>query len=347
MLSIKEHLVNGYETVIEAEDRETNLHCFIAIHNTHRGPALGGVRIYPYKGEKEALEDVLRLSRAMTAKSSLAELSLGGGKSVIIADPKKDKTPAMLRSFGEVINSLKGSYIVAEDVGSSAEDMLIIREKTPYVVALPTERSSGDPSPFTAFGVLKGMEAAAKKLFGSASLLTRAVAIQGLGHVGHCLAEQLFWAGAKVYIADIDEEKARHFAKKWGAIAVSPSEIHRVPCDIFSPCALGGVLNPQSIKELNCLAVVGSANNQLLSDDDDKLLFERKILYAPDFIINAGGLINVSEELSPMGYNPANAISKIRKIFDTATVVFYRSEKEKRGTGSIALELAMENLKKR
>lgn len=347
MLSIKKHAVNGYETVIEAENSETNLHCFIAIHNTERGPALGGVRIYPYKGEKEALEDVLRLSRAMTAKSSLAGLNLGGGKSVIIADPKRDKTPAMLRSFGEVIDSLKGTYIVAEDVGSSAEDMLVIREKTPYVVALPTERSSGDPSPFTAFGVLRGMEAAVKKMFGSPSLLGRSVAIQGLGHVGHCLAEQLFWLGAKVFIADIDDDKARLTAKKWGAKAVSPREIHRLPCDIFAPCALGGILNPGSIQELKCLAIVGSANNQLQNDDDDKLLFDRKILYAPDFIINAGGLINVSEELSPEGYSPLNAIAKIRKIYDTATTVFYRSEKERRGTGSIALELAMENLRKR
>lgn len=333
--------------MIEAENKETKLHCFIAIHNTQRGPALGGVRIYPYKNEKDALKDVLRLARAMTAKSSLAGLSLGGGKSVIIADPKQDKTPEMLKSFGEVVDTLKGAYIVAEDVGSSAEDMLIIKEKTPYVVALPTERSSGDPSPFTAFGVLKGMEAAVKKLYGSSSLLGRSVAIQGLGHVGTCLGEQLFWMGAHLIVADIDEEKTRHFAKKWGGRAAAPADIHKTPCDIFSPCALGGILNPRSIHELNCRAVVGSANNQLESDPDDDLLFKKGVLYAPDFIINAGGLINVSEEFNPAGYSPLSSISKIREIFDTATTVFYRSEKEKRGTGAIALELAMENLKHR
>lgn len=344
MLAIQKIDVPGYELVIEGIDPEVNLHCFIAVQSTKLGPALGGVRIFPYTSRDAALEDALRLAKAMTVKSALAELELGGGKSVIIADSKKEKTKEMLLKFAEVVETLKGIYIVAEDVGSSVDDMLIIREKTSYVSAMPTKESSGDPSPFTAFGVLKGIQSAEKILYGSNILEGKSVAIQGLGHVGSHLAELLFFAGAKLFVADIDQEKAREIARKYGGTTVRPEEIHKVPCDVFSPCALGGILSEKAILELRCKAVAGSANNQLESDELDILLFKRKILYAPDFAINAGGLINVSLEFSKEGYNPKKSLQKVNKIFHTLSLIFYRSESEARGTNSIALDLANENL---
>lgn len=342
MLEIKKIPVSDYETVIEGIDLESNLHCFIAIHSTKRGPALGGVRIFPYANDKEALDDVLRLAKAMTVKAAIANMKLGGGKSVIIADPKRDKTREMLLKFAEVVESLKGKYIVAEDVGSTVKDMLVFHEKTSHVVALPTDYSSGDPGPFTAFGILRGIQAVLMRLFGSVSVEGKTIAIQGIGSVGSHLAEQLFWQGAHLVLADVDSKKANDFAKKYGARVVLPDRIHKVECDIYSPCALGSIVNKKTIKEMSCRAIAGSANNQLENEEDDALLFQRNILYAPDFVINAGGLINVSTELE--GYNPQTSLKKINHIFDRVSLILLRSEKEGRGTESIALELAKENL---
>ena len=342
MLQIKKISIPGYEHVIEGIDQEANLHCFIAIHSTELGPALGGVRIFPYTNDKEALADVLRLAKAMTVKSALADLPLGGGKSVIIADPKREKNRVLLSKFAEVVESLKGDYIVAEDVGSTVADMLILREKTSHVVALPTEYSSGDPSPFTAFGIIKGIESVLKHLFGNSTFEGITVAIQGIGNVGKELAEQLFWKGAHLILADIDREKAVSIAKKYGGEVVSPDIIHTVKCDIFSPCAMGGIVNSRTIREMSCKAIAGSANNQLECVEDDRLLFDKKILYAPDFVINAGGLINVSTEFD--GYDPRQSLKKINNIFNVLSLILLRSKKEGRGTESIALELAKENL---
>lgn len=344
MLTIKKLKVPGFEAVIEGRDPSTHMHCFIAVHSTKLGPALGGVRIYPYASEAAALEDALNLAKAMTVKSALADVPLGGGKSVMIADSKTQKTSAMLLSFAEVVESLRGDYIVAEDVGSSVEDMLIIREKTTHVAAMPTKRSSGDPSPFTAFGVLRGIESVLKKLTGSPSLENKTIAIQGLGHVGSHLADLLFLAGAKLLVADIDQERAKDIARKYGGKVVSPEEIYRIHSDVFSPCAMGGVLNEKTIKELSCKAIAGSANNQLESEALDELIRKRHILYAPDFAINAGGLINASLEFGKEGYDPRVSRNKVNKIFDILSLIFHRAEIEGKGTNAIALALANEKL---
>lgn len=340
MLDVKELSFPGYEKVIEAKDSESGLHAYIAVHNTLLGPAMGGTRLYPYKKPEDALFDVLRLAKGMTYKSAVVENGLGGGKSVIIADPKTEKTERLLLSFGEAVNLFKGKYIVAEDVGTSTEDMTIIRRKTPYVAALPTEKSSGDPSRFTAWGVYRGIQAVAMKLWNSPSLWNKRIAIQGIGHVGSRLANHLFWEGANLILCDFDQEILHDVALKDGAEEVSPNIILEVECDIFAPCALGGILNADSIPRLKCKAVAGAANNQLLVEADGKKLFERGILYAPDYIINSGGIINASAEFEPGGYNPKHSRNKVNKIYDTLMEVFERSEGEGRETNLIADELA-------
>lgn len=340
MLEVRELSFPGYERVIEAKDPESGLHAFIAVHNTLLGPALGGTRVYPYKKPEDALEDVLRLAKGMTYKSAVVENGLGGGKSVIIADPKTEKTERLLLSFGEAVNLLKGQYIVAEDVGTSTEDMSVIRKKTPYVAALATEKSSGDPSRFTAWGVYRGIQAVAMKLWNSPSLWGKRIAIQGIGHVGSRLANHLFWEGADLVLCDFDHAIAHDVALKDGAEEVPPHAILEVECDILAPCALGGILNRDTIPKLRCRAVAGAANNQLLTGEDGKRLFDRGILYAPDYIINSGGIINASAEFEPGGYNPKKSRDKVNKIYDTLMEVFERSSKEGRPTNLIADELA-------
>lgn len=235
MLSIKEIPVKGYKKVIEAADPGVGLHCFIAIHNTNLGPALGGVRIHTYNNQQEALEDVLRLSKAMTYKSAIVENGLGGGKSVIMANPKTDKTEALLLSFAEVLNSLGGMYIAAEDVGTTTDDMLILKKRTPYVCALPTEKSSGDPSRFTAWGTFRGMQAVSEKLWRTNSLRKKSIAIQGLGSVGGKLANILFWEGVELILCDADPKHANHMAFLYGGKVVDPKDFFSVKCDILAP----------------------------------------------------------------------------------------------------------------
>lgn len=344
MLKIKEIDVPGYERVIEAIDPKHKLHCFIAIHNTTLGPALGGIRIYPYHDPKDALKDVLRLAEGMTKKSALAQLGLGGGKSVIIADPQKEKTHELLHAFGRLLDRLQGMYIGAEDVGSSMEDMAVIRTKTPYIAALPSESSSGDPSRFTAWGVFRGIEAIATKLWGSTSLEGKTIAVQGLGNVGLKLVEYLFWSGANLIVTDIDKARLERVKFLYGAESIPPENFHRVECDILSPCALGGTLNKETISELHCKGIGGAANNQLLSQEDGEILFRKGILYAPDFIINSGGIINAAMEFEVGGYNSKTSRNKVNLIYDTLLQVFNRSQKEGKSTNQVAEELAAFNL---
>lgn len=304
------------------------------------GPALGGTRIFPYGKFDDALNDVLRLSKGMTYKAALANVGLGGGKSVIIADPKKGKSNPLLKAFGKAVEKLAGEYICAEDVGCTTDDVQIIREETQYVTGLQHKGSSGNPAPYTAWGTFRGIQATLNQLFGSDSIENRVIAIQGLGSVGTILLEQLYWAGAKLKISDIDPVKAEAFGKKFGAEVIAPDQILFEECDILAPCALGGVINKDSISKLRCKAIAGCANNQLLEDEDGVRLTERGILYAPDFVINAGGLINVEVELSERGYDPATAQKNVHQIYDRILDIYQIAEKNGCTTNAAALQLA-------
>lgn len=329
--------VKGYEQVIKVTDPKANLNAIIAIHDTTLGPALGGVRILPYASSDDALKDVLRLAKGMTYKSAMAEVGFGGGKSVIIAS---QKTPEMFYSMGRAIDQLGGQYIAAEDVGCTSEDCNLIRRTTQYVVGLPQKKSSGNPSPFTAWGVFRGIQSAAKKLFGSDSLEGRTVAIQGLGSVGSQLAEFLFWAGAELIIADIDPKRVERLSAKLSAKSVHPDQILFSECDILAPCALGGILNDQTIPELKCRAIAGCANNQLLKDSHADDLKNRGILYAPDFVINAGGLINVAAELEETGYCSLFPRAKTHRIYDCLCAIYDIAEKNHQSTHEAAIALS-------
>lgn len=332
--------VEGYEQVIKVTDPSAQLTGIIAIHNTQLGPALGGIRIQPYPTFEAALEDALRLSKGMTYKSAVAQVGFGGGKSVIIADPKKQKTPELLKAFAEAVEELAGLYICAEDMGCTTEDVKFIRKTTKYVVGLPHEKSSGDPGPYTAWGTFRGIQSVAKKLYDTDSLEGRTVAVQGLGNVGGYLLDYLFWAGANLIIADMDQAKAEKYAAKYNAKIVSPSEILSVECDILAPCAAGGIINEKTIPELRCKAIAGSANNQLLRDTDADTLKAKGILYAPDFVINAGGLLNVAAELEAEGYIPTNSRYKVHHIYDTLLAIYEIADKNRESTHVAALSLA-------
>jgi leucine dehydrogenase len=344
MLEIKEIPVKGYKKVIEAIDTEHELHCFIAIHNIELGPALGGTRIYPYQSREKALNDVLRLSQAMTYKSSLAKSGTGGGKSVIMGDPAKLKTKKFLHAFGKVVDSLQGDYIAAEDVGTTAQDMLIIHETTPFVSALPTETSSGDPSRFTAWGVYRSMQAAANKLWGKPSLKGKTILIQGLGNVGSKLANILFWDEANLIFEDVDMKKVKKEAILYGAKYTENVNFQDIECDIFAPCALGGVIDAKIVTSLKCKAIVGAANNQLLNEEAAIELKKLGILYAPDFVVNAGGLLNAVAEFDPLGYDAKAVRAKVNHIYDTLTAIFADAEKKQKSTLEIANEIAEYNL---
>ena len=332
--------IKGYEQVLKVTDKKVGLRGFIAIHDTTLGPALGGTRIFPYANPEDALEDVLRLSKGMTFKSAVAGVGFGGGKSVIIADPKKQKTPELLAAFGAIVDRLGGAYICAEDVGCTTDDVNIIRRSTKYVTGLSHAKSSGDPGPFTAWGTFRGIQSAVKRLFGSDSLEGRTVAVQGLGNVGSHLIEHLFWAGARLILSDADPVKLQIFSRKFGAKSVSIDQILNTECDILSPCAMGGILNDQSIPQLRCRAIVGSANNQLLRDSHADAIRKRGILYAPDFVVNAGGLLNVASELEESGYHPAGPRYKIHRIYDTLLAIYEISEKNGESTHDAAIALA-------
>lgn len=346
-LQVERLPIRGYEQVVKVSHQKAGLTAIIAIHDTTLGPALGGIRIQPYETFEAALEDALRLAKGMTYKSAISDVGFGGGKSVIIADPKKDKTPELLMAFGSAVESLGGQYICAEDVGCTTEDVKIVRKATKYVVGLPHEKSSGDPGPFTAWGTFRGIQASVKKIYGSDSLEGKVVAVQGLGNVGAVLCEYLFWAGADLILSDIDENKAKKLAAKYGARTVSVDQILKVDCDVLAPCALGAVINDQTIPYFRCRAIAGSANNQLHRDHHANMLDEKGILYAPDFVINAGGLLNVSAELEETGYLPTWPREKAHRIYDTLLAIYEIAEKNRESTHNAALALADYRIKYR
>jgi leucine dehydrogenase len=337
--------VDGYEFVVKVTNKKTNLKAIIAIHSTALGPTLGGIRIQPYASFEAALDDVLRLSKGMTYKSAIADVGLGGGKSVIIADPKTDKTEMLLHSFGEAVSYLKGMYICAEDVGSTLEDVKIIRKKTQYVTGLPHKKSSGDPGRYTAWGTYRGIQAVLKKTTGFDSVEGKTIAVQGLGNVGGYLAEYLFWGGANLIVSDLDEKKLQECAHKYRAKVVKPDQILTVECDVFAPCAMGGILNEKTIPQLRCKAVAGSANNQLLQDEHANLMMIRDILYAPDYVVNAGGLLNVASEIEEEGYNPKIPRDKAHQIYDALLGIFAIAEKNHISTHAAANSLAEYRIK--
>jgi leucine dehydrogenase len=343
---IGEMLRRGHEGVWFASDPHTGLRAIVAVHSTVLGPALGGTRIRPYHSETEALVDVLRLSEAMTYKAAAAGLPLGGGKAVIIADPAVDKTPELLTAYGRAVDRLGGCYLTAEDVGTTVADLEIVARATSHVTGLPVEMGgSGDPSPATAHGVLAAMRAVAEFSWGSSDLAGRAVAIQGVGKVGSFLARLLVDQGCEVMVADIDESAVAEVVRATGARAIAVDAILAEPCDIFAPCALGAVLNESSIPALNCRAVVGSANNQLLDATDADRLAAAGVVYVPDFVANAGGIININEEFHPAGYSLERALASVLRIHDTTLEVLERSARCGGGTLIAARALAERRLR--
>lgn len=314
--------LNNHEQVVFCNDNETGLKAIIAIHNTVLGPSLGGTRMWPYKNEMEALTDVLRLSRGMTYKSAVAGLNLGGGKAVIIGDSKTQKNEMLMRRFGKFINNLSGKYITAEDVGVNTKDMEYIKMETNFVSGLPESMGgSGDPSPVTAYGVYLSMKASAKEKWGNDSLSGKKVVVQGIGHVGENLVKHLIKEGAKVYINDINEERLKVVSKETGAEVVAADKLYDLEMDIYAPCALGATVNSDTLSRLKCSIICGAANNQLADENiHGKAVIEKGILYAPDFVVNAGGIINVFYELQ--GYNREKALAHAEKIYDTTLNIF-------------------------
>lgn len=333
--------VHDHEEVLFCHDRSTGLKAIIALHDTTLGPALGGTRMWPYATEAEALHDVMRLSRGMTYKSALAGLDLGGGKAVIIGDARTQKTEAMFRRFGRFVHSLNGRYITAEDMGMTTTEMVNIRKETPYVAGLPEEMGgSGDPSPVTAYGVFCGMKAAAKTAYGSDSLSGRKVVVQGAGNVGRHLVGHLLKEGATVYLTDIHEDKLAAIKAEHPAVnIVKPDAVYTLEMDIYSPCAMGGTVNDDTLSRLKCSVIAGAANNQLADEKKHgKDVMDKGILYAPDFLINAGGIINCAWERK--GYNRKAAWNQAENIYNTALAIFKRSQDERMPTYLAANEAA-------
>ncbi len=315
-----------HEQIVVCSEPDLGLKAIIAIHDTTLGPALGGVRMWPYNNEQEAIRDVLRLSRGMTYKAAISGLNLGGGKAVIIGDPRKEKNEALFRAFGRYVDSLGGRYITAEDVGIDVQNMEWVRMETKYVSGLPKAiGGSGDPSPVTAYGVYQGMKACAQKAYGSDSLEGKRIAVQGAGHVASHLCHFLNEEDAELFVCDIYEDKVNELADEVGAEVVDPDDIYGLDVDIFSPCALGGVVNDDTMEHFKCDIIAGAANNVLEEEDKHgQMLLDNNILYAPDYVINAGGLINVASELE--GYVEERAHDQASKIYDTILDILDYSE---------------------
>jgi len=324
-MQISEKSVAGYERVLFGEDPAAGYRGIIAVHSTARGPAAGGTRFWNYRTQEEALEDVLRLSRGMTYKSALAELPLGGGKSVIIGDNKTADREKLFRAHGRFVDSLQGQYTTAEDVGTSPADMEYVLKETTYVAGL--NGRSGDPSPRTARGVFRAMQAAAKHRWSSDAIGGKTVAIQGCGSVGFHLAEEVHKAGASLVVTDVDREKVERVVSAFGAAAISPEKIYSVRADIFAPCALGGILNDQTVPRLETEIVCGAANNQLLEPRHGDLLEQRGILYAPDYAANAGGIISGCY-IELLGRDLQSTLKKIDAIYDTMLAIFELARRE-------------------
>ncbi|HVW14233.1 MAG TPA: Glu/Leu/Phe/Val dehydrogenase [Mucilaginibacter sp.] len=330
----------GHQKIVFCNDPDTGLKAIIAIHDTTLGPALGGTRMWAYKTEADALYDVLRLSKAMTYKSAVAGLNLGGGKAIIIGDSRKDKSEALLRKFGRFIKNLNGEFITAEDVGTNPRDMEYIRMETQYVMGVPESiGGSGDPSPVTAMGVFMGIKAAVKELYGTDNLAGRSVVVQGIGHVGENLVRLLRDENAMVYVSDINDERTGQVAKKYGAQAVSNNTIFDIDADIYSPCALGATINAQTIGKLKFAIIAGSANNQLEDEHEDgRKLLEKGILFAPDYVINAGGVINCYSEL--MGFSKKRTMQLTENIYEATRNVLKLSKAENISTIEAANKIA-------
>ncbi|GAB0170853.1 Glu/Leu/Phe/Val dehydrogenase [Lysinibacillus sp. CTST325] len=332
-----------YEQLVFCQDEASGLKAIIAIHDTTLGPALGGARMWTYASEENAIEDALRLARGMTYKNAAAGLNLGGGKTVIIGDPFKDKNEEMFRALGRFIQGLNGRYITAEDVGTTVTDMDLMHEETNYVTGIsPAFGSSGNPSPVTAYGVYRGIKASAKEAFGSDSLEGRTISVQGLGNVAYKLCEYLHNEGAKLVVTDINQAAIDRVVNDFGATAVAPEEIYSQEVDIFSPCALGAIINDETIPQLKAKVVAGSANNQLQDSRHGDYLHELGIVYAPDYVINAGGVINVADEL--YGYNRERAMKRVEGIYDSIEKIFEISKRDGIPTYVAANRLAEERI---
>lgn len=331
----------NHEQLLFCNDNETGLKAIIAVHNTVLGPALGGTRMWVYKNEMEALNDVLRLSRGMTYKNSISNLNLGGGKAVIIGDSRTMKSEAFFRRYGRFVNSLNGMYITAEDVGTSTQDMTWIKQETNHVCGLPGK--SGDPSPITALGVYMGMKACAKLQYGSDSLSGKKIAVQGAGHVGQFLMDHLHKENAEIFVTDINQDALKKAADNYGAKVVGTDEIYDIEMDIYAPCALGATVNDNTLSRLKCSIIAGSANNQLADENvHGKAVLEKGMIYAPDYAINAGGVINVYAEINEL--SPEWALKKAEGIYDTVFKIIKRSADEKIPAYAIANKIAEERI---
>ncbi len=332
----------GHEQLVFCYDATSGLKAIIGVHDTTLGPALGGTRIWDYETEEDAIIDVLRLSRGMTYKNAVAGLNIGGGKAVIMGDPQTIKTEELLRAFGRYVESLGGRYITAEDMNATTKDMGIINDETDYVVGL--EGKSGNPSPVTAYGVYRGILAAAEEAFGSTDLNGRVVALQGVGAVGYHVCKHLHEAGAKLIVTDIKKDNIDRAVQDFGAQAVAPDEIYGVECDIFSPCAMGAIINDFTIEQLKCKVVAGSANNQLAEDKHGDMLEEKGIVYAPDFVINGAGVMNVYEEIK--GYDEKRAMARAAGVYDNVKKVFEIAKRDGIPSYKAADRMAEERIEK-
>ena len=335
---------DDHEQIVFCNDKDTGLKAIIGIHNTVLGPALGGTRMWQYNSEWEALNDVLLLSRGMTFKSAITGLNLGGGKAVIIGDAKTQKTSELMGRFGEFVHSLSGRYITAEDVGMATEDMDIVREVTPFVTGISESKGgAGNPSPITAYGVFMGMKAAAKFKYGSDILEDKNIFVQGIGNVGEALVEHLANEGAKVTISDISQERLQEVKSKYDVTIYGGSDIYSEEMDIYAPCALGATINDNTINKLRADIIAGAANNQLANElRHGTLLQERGIVYAPDFLINAGGIINVYAELE--NYGKAEIMRKTENIYNTTLEIFENARQNNLSTHNAALNIAIDRI---
>ena len=333
----------GHEEVVYCHNKDAGLKAIIAIHNTVLGPALGGTRMWAYKTEQDALNDVLRLSRGMTYKAAVAGLNLGGGKAVIIGDPNKDKSEALFRAFGRYIASLNGRYITAEDVGIDVNDMEYVLKETEYVTGVhQVHGGSGDPSPFTAYGTLQGLLATLNKKHGNEDVGKYSYAVQGVGHVGFEFVKLLREAGAKVFVTDINQEAVQRCVDDYGCEAVGLDEIYDVDADVYSPCALGGTVNENTIDRIKAKIICGAANNQLATDEIGDEITRRGVLYAPDYAVNAGGLMNVSIEFD--GYNRERAMRMMRTIYYNLGKIYQIAERDGIPTYMAADRMAEERI---
>jgi leucine dehydrogenase len=334
----------GHEGVHSFFDAKTGLKTIIAVHSTARGPAAGGCRMWPYATAELALEDALRLSRAMSYKNAMADIPLGGGKAVIIGDSRTQKSPALFEAFGRAVDAVGGRYWTAEDVGVSPVDLGHARKQTRFVAGLDGHpAASGDPSPVTAEGVFRGVQLCVRRALGR-ELDGVTVAIQGVGHVGALLAGKLAAAGAKLVMTDVNAEALKEVAGRTGAQVVAPGEIFDVDADVFAPCALGGAINAETLPRLSARIIAGGANNQLADPEIGRVLFERGLLYAPDYVINGGGIINVAGEIRALdagtAFDPAWVAAKLDRLTDTLGEVLDRSVAERRPTHEVADEMA-------